>query len=434
MAAPSSAVPVPEVARAIARDKPLFVRRVRAAGATASYRALRIFLLLLYSNVALWIPALEVVRPAQLAVLAAGLLLAVEGITGRRRLGLIWPESPLILAFLLAAFLSSFTAMWPRWALETSIDLTKCAIVYFLVALTADSVPRIKGLLWTLVIGGLFPACGTLLFYVRGFTEEGRSGWLGIFANSNDVAYSLVILLPLAYALGSLSGWGGRLLAAAAMLAYSAAIYTTFSRGGLLGFFAVLVVIGLRVRSQVMRVAALGLMALAGIAVAYFWQRADGFAALDRDATLNQRVITLKAGMEMFADHPLLGVGAGCSVVAFAVYAPGGVLTHKALIVHNTVVQSLAELGLLGSVPYLLLIGSALVGAHQLARRRAHPGADPELPVLMSGVQASLVGFVVCGLASGLVLSWFPYILFGLVSAARGLSRAPVRATVSEAA
>jgi len=422
------------MARAMASDKPLFIRRVRTAdssSSSASYTALRVFLLLLYSNVALWIPALEVVRPAQIAVLAAGLLLAMEGVTGRRRLGLVWPESPLLLAFLLAAFLSSFTAMWPRWALETSMDLTKCAIVYFLVALSVDSVQRIKGLLWTLVVGGLFPAFGTLLFYVQGFTEGGRSGWLGIFANSNDVAYSLVILLPIAYALGGLSGIRGRLVVALAMLAYSAAIYTTFSRGGLLGFFSVLVVIGLRVRSQVMRVAAIGLMALAGIAVAYFWQRADGFASLDRDATLNQRFITLKAGMEMFTDHPLLGVGAGCSVVAFADYAPGGALTHKALIVHNTVVQALAELGLLGSVPYLLLILSALVGAHQLARRRTGPGGDSELPVLMAGVQAALVGFVVCGLASGLVLSWFPYILFGLVSAARGVAQ---RAAATETA
>lgn len=433
MAASFRPFPAPMTAAA-ARPAPLFVRPVRKAGALPSYRALIAFLLLLYSNVALWVPGLDVVRPAQVAVVAAALMLAFEGMTGRRRLGLVWPESPLLLGFLLASYLTSFTAMWPRWAIETSFELTKCAVVYFLVALTADSVARIKALLWTLVVGGLFPAFGTLLFYVKGWMEEGRSGWLGIFANSNDVAYSLVILLPIAYALGSLSGWTGRLFVGFTLLAYSAAIYTTFSRGGLLGFFAVLVVIGLRVRSHVMRFAALGLMALAGIAVAYFWQRADGFAALDRDATLNQRVITLKAGMEMFTDHPLLGVGAGCSVVAFAEYAPGGALTHKALIVHNTVVQALAEFGLLGSVPYLLLIVVALFGAHQMARRRTAPGVDPQLPVLMAALEAALVGFVVCGLASGLVLSWFPYILFGLVSAARRLTPSSTGAALPEAA
>jgi O-antigen ligase len=410
---------------------PLFRPPERKAGQPASFHALRMFLFLLYANVALWLPALEVVRPAQIVVIVAALFLLYEGMSGRRRLGLIWPESPLLLAFLVAAFLSIATALWPGHAFTTSIELAKCAAAYFLVALVIDTRPRLKGVLWTLVVGGLFPALGTLYFFATGRVEEGRAGWLGIFANPNDAAYSLVILIPLAYALASLSGWTGRLLAGVALLAYAAAIYTTFSRGGLLGFFAVLLVIGLRVRSQVMRLAAVGLMVLGLIAALYFWKRDAGFESLGEDVTVNQRLITVKAGLEMFADHPLLGVGAGCSVVGFATYAPGGVLTHKALMVHNTFVQVLAETGLLGAVPYLLLFGSALLGAHRLARRRA--GVDPELPVLAAGVQASIVGLTVCSLSGGYVLSWFPYILFGLVSSLRRIEP-QTAAVLSEAA
>ena len=304
-------------------------------------------------------------------------------------------------------------------------------MAYFLVALATDTLPRLKGVLWTLVLGGFFPAVGTLVFFATGRIEEGRAGWLGIFANPNDAAYSLVILIPLAYALGTLSGWGGRLVVGLAVLTYAAAIYTTFSRGGLLGFFAVLLVIGLRVRSHVMRLAAVGLMVLGVVAVSYYWKRSASFESLGEDTTVNQRLITVKAGLEMFADHPLLGVGAGCSVVGFTTYAPGGALTHKALMVHNTFVQALSETGLLGSVPYFLLFGSAFLGAHRLARRRS--GVDPDLSVLAAGIQASIVGLTVCSLGGGYVLSWFPYILFGLVSAARRIASSS-DVPVSEAA
>jgi O-antigen ligase len=398
--------------------EPLFRRKVRGARSLYSFRALLVFVFLLYAHVAVWVPDLEVVRPAQLSVIAAGLLLAVEGVTGRRRLGLVWPESHLVLAFLVAAFLSSFDALWPHWAIDTSIELSKCVVAYFLVALSVDSTPRLRSFFWAMVLGGLFPALGTLHHYATGQLAEGRAGWIGIFANPNDVAYALVLLVPLAYALGARSSFLGRVLLVGCVLAYSAAIYTTFSRGGLLGFGAVIITMAIRVRSQLMRTMAVALMVMAGIAVSYYWHRADGFSGLSADPTFSQRLITLQAGLDMFYDHPLLGVGAGCSVIGFETYAAHGALTRKALTVHNTVVQAMAETGLMGSVPFVLLMICALLGAYKLSRR-GRADDDPDLPTLMGGLQASLVGFVVCGLAGGYTMSWFPYLLYGLVSAAR---------------
>ena len=52
--------------------------------------------------------------------------------------------------------------------------------------------------MWIMVIGGLFPALGTLRNYLAGNLYEGRAAWIGIFANPNEVAYALVILVPLA--------------------------------------------------------------------------------------------------------------------------------------------------------------------------------------------------------------------------------------------
>jgi O-antigen ligase len=414
---------------------PLFRRPLAAPRAPLAYHALRLFLVLLYANLPLWIPAAEVLHPAQIAAAAALGLLAVEGVMGRVRLGLVWPEGYLLLAFLTACTLSSFVALWPGLAFRTTLDLVKCGAAYLLLSVTIEQLPRLRGALWTMVLAGLFPAVGTLVAFATGATHEGRAGWLGAFANPNDLAYSLVILLPLAYVVGTLSGWGGRVIAGLILATYSAAIYTTFSRGGLMGFFAVLLVVVLRLRSGWVRTAALTLMIAVALVVGLFWQRHEGFAELTSDATVNQRLITLKAGLEMFADRPVLGVGPGCSVIAFETYAPYSYLTYKSLIVHNTVVQALAEVGMLGAIPYLLLMTAGIWGAHRLARRR--PGAsrsEEELALIAGALQASLVGCLICGLSGGYVLSWFPFILVGLVSATRRVAALLPSAPVAEAA
>jgi O-antigen ligase len=411
---------------------PTFRPRAGTALGIWPFQALRAFMFFLYANLALWIPAADSIRPAHLVVLTGFGLLLLEGTVSRRGLSLVWPQTHLMLAFLAAAVLSAFTALWASLAFASALDLAKCVAVFFLITETVTHLPRMRSLLWMMVLGGFFPALGTLLNWQHGVTEEGRAGWLGIFGNPNDLAYSLVLLVPLAWGVARLSGIRGKVVAAVAVLTYALAIYTTFSRGGLLGFAAVALVLALRARSHLVRASILILVPLALLASSYFWTRAEGsFESLGSDATVNQRVITVKAGLAMLADHPLLGVGLGCSIVGFDSYVPYGALTSKSLIVHNTAVQALAEVGLLGGIPFLLLIYTSLTAAHGLARARE---GDDERAVFAAALEASLIGFVVCGLSSGQVMSWFPYILFGLVAAARRLPDPTAAPAATEAA
>jgi hypothetical protein len=63
-----------------------------------------------------------------------------------------------------------------------------------------------------MVVGGLFPALGTINSYVHGDLLEGRAHWIGIFGNPNELAYILVILVPLAAVVASNSGFIARLM------------------------------------------------------------------------------------------------------------------------------------------------------------------------------------------------------------------------------
>ena len=119
----------------------------------------------------------------------------------------------------------------------------------------------------------------------------------------------------------------------------------------------------------------------------------------------------------MFLDHPLTGVGFGCSVVAWPLYAPQGLYTRGALVTHNTFIQALSETGLLGFVPFVILIG---VGLYQM--RKLAVGCTTHTD-LGAAIEVSIWGLVFCGMSGGYVLTWFPYLLLGLAAAARQIPK-----------
>jgi O-antigen ligase len=142
-----------------------------------------------------------------------------------------------------------------------------------------------------------------------------------------------------------------------------------------------------------------------------YWSRGEDFSHLDSDISFQQRIATSQAGWGMFMDHPLTGVGLGCSVIAWPLYAPEGLYTRGALVTHNTVIQVFGETGLLGAIPFLLFLALGISRARRVARQ-------PDTRNAGIALEASLWGLVACGMSGGYVLTWFPYLLLGLTSAA----------------
>lgn len=384
-----------------------------------SFKLLLAFLLLLYANLPLVVPQVAALAPAQAVGIGALALLFVERAVARRPFVLSWPESHLLLAFFGVVLLSAFTSLWPRHALEESVVLLRYVAIYLLIVNTVESWRRLRVLFGVMVAGGCFPALGALHYARQGVMVEGnRAGWVGIFANPNDLAYSLVLLFPLALVLAlDTRGWK-RLLPAGALALYTLAIFSTYSRGGMLGFGAVVLLSFLFWSRPWAKLPGLvvGGAALA-FAVATFWNRDEGFADLLADATVGQRLATVKAGIAMFLDNPILGVGLGCSVIGWPDYAPPNAFSEGWLHSHNTFIQILSETGLLGTLLFLSLFGLALLHGHRRAREWKLAGR-PRRFRLVSALTVSLWGLAVCGLSGGHVVSWFPYLILGLLSGA----------------
>jgi O-antigen ligase len=387
----------------------------------AAYGLVLLFVVLVYTSPAVLIPSLAVFAPAQLTgALAIGAVL-FQKVRNREGIWFVSPNSHLLVGFLWAAALSCLTAAWPRLSAMSTLDLTKYVIVYFLILNTAATVARLRGVAITMVLAGLFPALGTIRTYLTGNFEPGqRLAWVGIFGNSNDLAYALVLLVPLSIALAGVAPRWSRPFFWLAAPVYVAAVFLTYSRGSMLALLVVLVLVGLKHKTRPVRVATVALVALSAVYVLAFWSREEGFTNLS-DFTFHQRLVTIQAGISMFLHNPFAGVGIGGSLAAFPTFAPPDLNFSGALKIHNTFIESLSEVGLFGCAFYVLFVATGMYQARKLARAFAATSRADLTPVL-DAVEISLWGFIVCGLFGPYMMSWFPFMLVGMAAAAQKMA------------
>lgn len=114
------------------------------------------------------------------------------------------------------------------------------------------------------------------------------------------------------------------------------------------------------------------------------------------DVSNYDRLCMVQAGLEMFLDRPITGIGPEMVERVYPIYrvpsAPRLTVPH----LHNAPLQILAEMGMVGFLAWLLLLG---VGARAAWRRywdeggRSGPNAD-----LWLGALAALAAFVVAGM------------------------------------
>ena len=167
-----------------------------------------VFLFLLYANTPFVLPAADIIHPA--AIVGAGALLALlsETLFGGRKFVAAWPEGGLLLSLpgRGGALLSHRPLARPRRgrALRPRQDVAG-------LLLPGERRPhRSPGTRRDVDHGHrriVFPAVGTIRNFRAGILQEGRAAWVGIFANPNEVAYAMVILMPFAAYLAMRSGW-----------------------------------------------------------------------------------------------------------------------------------------------------------------------------------------------------------------------------------
>jgi O-antigen ligase len=345
-----------------------------------------------------------------------------------RRVGKL--KSPILVGLLLVlglAVLGVPMAIWPRRS--ATLVVKDFLPNLLLMVLVAAAIRNVRDLYWLAMVN-VVGACIFSLFVHLNF-EVGSNGRLNhlVYYDSNDLALVLVCTIPFAILFIVRRGWRYRLMGLAALALLVATVAKTGSRGGFLGFVAVLLYMLFGYRAVPTRrrlLASAGVVGLlAVLATDAYWETIRTLRSPQQDynwtgASPEGRMEVWRRGVRYVTDHPFLGVGKGnfplaegmLSDVSRARAERGA--GFKWSVAHNTFLEIAVELGLIAFTLFLATLVIALRVLHKL--RAARPLQDPTIlrsVAFACTVIASLIGFIVSGFFLSAYFSYL-YVLLGL--------------------
>jgi O-antigen ligase/polysaccharide polymerase Wzy-like membrane protein len=359
-------------------------------------------------------------------VLLMGTLAIVAHVRDRWELGLPLArpsrETRVAAALLVWALVGWPFSLWPGGTLALFLDMyLKALIVFWLMSNLVDTLPRLRGMAWSLTWIAVTLALVGISNYLTGVFAEGQDRRIvgydgGLTRNPNDLALMLNLIIPIAVSLLlSTTGAFVRTVLVAALALQVAAVVLTFSRAGFLTLVITLGLYGLRVLRRPGRGFVLAGLAVAVLSLPFlptgYAERLLTLRSIDADRTgsAQARWEGTVAAIENMASHPLLGAGLGMDILALnETVGP----TWRA--VHNTYLEYGVDLGLPGFVLFLLLLWSSWKSA-RAARRLG--GRD--LASLAEGIEISLVAFAFAALFHPAAYQFYFYYIAGLAVAVR---------------
>jgi probable O-glycosylation ligase (exosortase A-associated) len=240
-----------------------------------------------------------------------------------------------------------------------------------------------------------------------------------LLGDPNDLA--LVLLYPMSFAIAtflekSLSTFE-RFFSFSTFCILLYALLATQSRGGLLGFLAVVSLFAYnRIRSKVLLFSG-GAISLAILfIVAGISERSSGGAAeAGIDESAMGRLYAWEAAWNMALDNPIFGVGISNFYYNYFSYSPHwDGLNHA---VHSTWFGVLAESGFVGLLLFIALIVSTLLMSLKMLKNVNAEHHTPGIRVALNAAPAGIIGFIVSGtfLTQGFI--WPIYLQVALVIA-----------------
>ena len=400
-----------------------------------AFAGLFVFTLLLYARPQEIVPQLfgdlplvKVIAIGTLMFYAVGKLRAGERFT-------IWPLEMMMLAVIVLLGIAFVPiAHAPQNSIAMLTDTFFKVITIFVLMVNLLTTRRRLHLIMKLVVFcGVLIAFITIKNYLSGKLDVSHiSGKLvpilngNTFDNTNELAQTLVLLLPFAIVFAVTSKGFARVgyAVCAAIIAMGAVI--TFSRGGFLGLLSMGCVLmwklgrGRRGTTVLAAVVLLGIFAV--VMPSGYSERVLTIFNPSKDPTnsAQERQEILARGVDLALHHPIAGVGMG----NFPEY------TVKGKVAHNSYLEIAAELGWIGLAAYLTFLLAPFRSLKKIERYLLAAGSSSdgtesqELYYLSVGLQAVMVAFLVCSFFSSSQYFWHPYYIVGYSIALRRICAA----------
>ena len=314
----------------------------------------------------------------------------------------LWPRTPIepaALGWLVALLVVSACALdraasFPRVAKAFMPLLVPLAVFH-----ARDARQGRRALAVYLAVAGVVAGYGLVVWVLKGASFESRAR--GLAGHYMTFAGQLLLEIPVALAVALTARtrawrWGA---AAVALLAF-VSLAATFTRSAWLGLFVACALILGAVRPR-----GLLLLAAAGVSAWFLapgaWGERLHSVADPKNLWNRERVFMWEAGVRMFRDHSITGVGLQDLHALYDQYrAPES--SERAGHLHNAYVQIAASMGLVGLTAfawlYTSLVRTAWAGLGGVRGLAARVRAGGLAAGVRLGVTAALAGFLVAGL------------------------------------
>ena len=331
--------------------------------------------------------------------------------------------------------------------------LVKDVAVAAIAGALLGSVAVLRRLMWVMVAGaGLLGAISVFQTLSGAFDGNflgfGQSAVQNIIGESDDVRISgpigdpnfyaqwMVMLLPLAIDRMRAEGMRAmRVLAGGAATLAALTIIFTFSRGGAVALAVVLVAMAVRHPPRPRTVVLVGVAAIIALPLLPGGYTARlgtltqvGEVESDTDISIRTRTSEIGAGLAMFRDSPIIGLGYGTFIDNYPAYArPIGIdLSTKGREAHSLFVETAAETGVVGLVVLTGLFAAALVslsnGRKRLRRLGLFDGDDTGYAIAVG-----IFGYLVTSLFLHMAFARLIWLLLGIAFAFPSMAAAETR-------
>jgi O-antigen ligase len=332
--------------------------------------------------------------------------------------------------FLSWAVLSASWAEVPGQAIDTSTRYFQNMILFLIVYTAVRERKHATWVAWAWLAGATFATVPAMLNPPE-YQDDLTVRISGTIGDPNELAALLVAGTVFAGVLAAITKEPTlRIAAGAAVVLFLGGIVYTVSRGGLVALGVALIAACLmagRWRGRALAVATVAVVTM----VVYFASFA-GLDARDRVTTVeggSGRTDIWKVGWRMVEDKPIQGIGSGNFPISSIHYLlEPGVLERDEFIIdtpkvaHNTYLQVLAELGIVGLSLFLAIIAFSIRCALHAARWFARHG-DSQMELVARGMVVALVGVLAADFFISEHFGKHLWLLLGLGPAMYGVAR-----------
>jgi O-antigen ligase len=365
------------------------------------------YLLFLYIRPQDYLPGL-VGKPIILAIGVATLgLMIVHMAVQKRQVRLAHaPQNFLMLWMFAAILMSQVATLWIPGLIEAGTEFLSTLVMYLLIANLVNTRRRLGIVINLIVILTIVLALQGIVQYFTGTgfggqeTYEGRIQAIGIFSDPNDLGLALVMVLPFVFLklLDRSKPWE-KLLALLAIGVLTWALYLTQSRGGLMAFGALMMILFSRRMGKVL---GYGIGGLAMVALFVLGPRMSTIST--EEASAYGRIQAWGLGVDLFEAYPLFGVGYG------------NFTEYHFRTAHNSFVLCMADLGMFGFLAWTMLIYLSIKNMMSLAHHYSQTGKR-QMALYADTVRYGLVAYCLGAYWLSRTYSELLFIMVGLCAA-----------------